>query len=57
MEDTDCITVEKQFVDRIPQTIYHLTGTGRETFEAYVRTLESLVMISIFCIRDCCFSG
>jgi DNA-binding MarR family transcriptional regulator len=43
MEDAECVTIEKQFVDRTPQTTYHLTDTGREKFESHVRTLETLV--------------
>jgi len=43
MEDADCVAVEKQFVDRKPQTTYELTDTGREKFEAHIGTLESLI--------------
>jgi DNA-binding MarR family transcriptional regulator len=43
MEDAECVAIEKQFVDRTPQTTYHLTDTGREKFESHVRTLETLV--------------
>ena len=43
MEDADCVTVEKRFVDRKPQTTYELTDLGEEKFEAHVETLETLV--------------
>ena len=43
MEDAECIAVEKQFVDRKPQTTYQLTEHGREKFEAHVQTLETLI--------------
>ncbi|QLH79400.1 transcriptional regulator [Halosimplex rubrum] len=43
MEDADCVAVEKQFVDRKPQTTYELTDRGRETFEAHIGTLEALI--------------
>jgi DNA-binding MarR family transcriptional regulator len=43
MEDADCVTVEKQFVDRKPQTTYELTTFGREKFEEHIGTLESLI--------------
>ncbi|GAB7018117.1 transcriptional regulator [Halostagnicola sp. A-GB9-2] len=43
MEDEDCVAVEKQFVDRKPQTTYRLTDRGTELFEAHVETLESLI--------------
>ncbi|PSP65483.1 transcriptional regulator [Halobacteriales archaeon QS_9_67_15] len=43
MEDADCVAVEKQFVDRKPQTTYELTDLGREKFEEHIGTLESLI--------------
>ena len=43
LEDADCVVVEKQFVDRKPQTTYRLTDEGREKFEAHVGTLEQLI--------------
>ncbi|QPV62151.1 transcriptional regulator [Halosimplex litoreum] len=43
MEDADCVAVEKQFVDRKPQTTYELTDLGREKFEEHIGTLEALI--------------
>jgi len=43
MEDANAVTMQKQFVDRRPQTTYELTEHGRELFENHVKTLESLV--------------
>ncbi|MFC4990091.1 transcriptional regulator [Saliphagus infecundisoli] len=43
MEDADCVTVTKQFVDRNPQTSYRLTSRGEELFEAHIQTLETLI--------------
>jgi DNA-binding MarR family transcriptional regulator len=43
MEDADCVAVEKQFVDRKPQTTYRLTDFGEEKFEEHIGTLESLI--------------
>ena len=43
MEDAECIRVEKQFVDRKPQTTYQLTETGRTKFEKHIQTLETLI--------------
>ena len=43
MEDAGAVTVEKEFVDRKPQTTYHLTDEGRAKFEAHIGTLESLI--------------
>ena len=43
MEEADAIAVEKQFVDRRPQTTYELTEEGRSKFEEHVETLEALL--------------
>jgi len=43
MEDAGAIAVEKQFVDRRPQTTYELTDEGRSKFEEHVETLEALL--------------
>ncbi|MFB6141265.1 MAG: transcriptional regulator [Halosimplex sp.] len=43
MEDADCVVVEKEFVDRRPQTTYELTDLGREKFEEHIGTLEALI--------------
>jgi len=43
LEDAGCIEVEKEFVDRRPQTTYRLTDEGQEAFEEHVRTLETLI--------------
>lgn len=43
MEDADALTVEKEFVDRKPQTSYELTDEGRTLFEDHVQTLEALI--------------
>jgi DNA-binding MarR family transcriptional regulator len=43
MEEADCVTVSKQFVDRKPRTTYELTARGREKFEDHLGTLESLI--------------
>jgi DNA-binding MarR family transcriptional regulator len=43
LEDADCVEVEKQFVDRKPQTTYRLTEFGREKFEEHIGTLEALI--------------
>jgi len=43
IEDADCISVNKDFVDRKPQTTYELTDLGREKFEEHVETLEMLL--------------
>ena len=42
-EDAERVRVEKQFVDRKPQTTYELTESGRTEFEDHVRTLDSLI--------------
>lgn len=43
MEEAGAVEVEKQFVDRRPQTTYELTAEGRTKFEEHVGTLESLI--------------
>jgi DNA-binding MarR family transcriptional regulator len=43
MEDEEAVLVEKEFVDRKPQTTYRLTGFGREKFEEHIGTLEALI--------------
>ncbi len=43
MEEANAVAVEKEFVDRKPQTTYRLTDEGREKFESHVGTLESLI--------------
>lgn len=43
MEDADAIAVEKEFVERKPQTSYTLTETGQKKFEAHIETLEQLI--------------
>ncbi|NHN42379.1 helix-turn-helix domain-containing protein [Halorubellus sp. JP-L1] len=43
MEDADCVSVRKQFVDGSPRTSYRLTDRGEELIEAHVQTLESLI--------------
>ena len=43
MEDAGAVRVEKQFVDRKPQTTYQLTDEGREKFEDHIGTLEALI--------------
>jgi DNA-binding MarR family transcriptional regulator len=34
---------EKSFVDRRPQTLYRLTGRGRDAFVAHVRDMQALL--------------
>ena len=41
--DAGYVREEKTFVDRRPQSRYHLTDTGRDAFVAHVKTLEALL--------------
>jgi len=43
IEDAGCVSIQKEFVDRKPQTTYELTDLGREKFEEHVETLEMLL--------------
>jgi DNA-binding MarR family transcriptional regulator len=46
LEAADYIDVEKEFVERIPRTLLHLTDTGRQAFQTYrqdmIQVLEDL---------------
>lgn len=43
LEDEQVVSIEKRFVDRVPQTLVTLTESGRRRFDAYLATLEALV--------------
>jgi DNA-binding transcriptional ArsR family regulator len=44
LEDAGYIGVEKRFVARKPQTLYRLTGAGRQALSDYVAHLETLLL-------------
>jgi DNA-binding HxlR family transcriptional regulator len=43
LEGAGYVTVEKKFVLRKPQTLYRLTGAGRQALTEYVRALKQLL--------------
>jgi DNA-binding PadR family transcriptional regulator len=43
LEEAGYAAVEKKFVLRKPQTLYRLTGTGRQALTAYVQALQQLL--------------
>ena len=43
LEDADYISVNKEFVDRKPRTMYSLTKTGKKAFELYIERLEKFL--------------
>lgn len=43
MEDAGALAIEKEFVDRRPQTTYRLTDAGEAMFEEHVAVLETLL--------------
>jgi DNA-binding MarR family transcriptional regulator len=43
MEEAGAVAVEKEFVDRKPQTTYELTPDGHALFEDHIDTLEALI--------------
>lgn len=43
LTDAGYVEEEKTFVDRRPQSRYHLTSTGRAAFVAHVREMQSLL--------------
>jgi DNA-binding PadR family transcriptional regulator len=43
LEEAGYITVEKRFVQRKPQTLYHVTEAGRTALHDYVQALKQLL--------------
>ena len=43
LEEAGYVAVEKRFVQRRPQTLYRVTGNGREALTEYVRALRQLL--------------
>ena len=43
LEEGGCLTIDKQFVGRRPQTTCSLTSAGRQAFAKYLDHLEALV--------------
>ncbi len=43
LEEAGYVAVEKQFVQRKPQTLYRITNPGRQALTEYVRALKQLL--------------
>jgi len=43
LEEAGYVAVKKKFVLRKPQTVYRITGTGRQALAEYVRALKQLL--------------
>src|SRR5208337_3474549 len=43
LEEAGYVTVEKQFVQRKPQTLYRMTDVGRTALAEYVQALKQLL--------------
>jgi DNA-binding PadR family transcriptional regulator len=43
LEEAGYVTVEKKFVQRKPQSIYHVTDAGRAALTEYVQALKQLL--------------
>jgi len=43
LENAGYISVNKIFEDKKPRSLYKLTKTGRESFEAYIEHLEEII--------------
>ena len=43
LEEAKYITVKKEFVDRKPQSQYHITRKGRQAFAEYIAQLEKFI--------------
>jgi len=47
LEEAGYVAVEKKFVQRKPQSIYRITGAGREALAEYVQALKLLLGAAI----------
>ncbi len=43
LEEAGYVSVEKEFVGRVPRTTYSATATGRRDFGAYLSLLEDII--------------
>jgi DNA-binding MarR family transcriptional regulator len=43
LEEAGYVEIEKQFVDRRPQTLCRMTATGREAWIAYLTQMETMI--------------
>ena len=43
LEKADYIEIQKQFIERKPNTSYHITKEGRKSFEFHLSILEKLI--------------
>ena len=43
LEEAGYISVQKEFVERIPRTLIRLTGDGREAIETYRENMRQVV--------------
>lgn len=43
LEEAGYVAIKKKFVLRKPQTVYRITGTGRQALAAYVQALKQLL--------------
>jgi len=47
LEEAGYVAVEKKFVERKPQSLYHMTDAGRAALSEYVRALKQLLGAAI----------
>ena len=47
LEEAGYLAVKKKFVQRKPQTLYRMTGTGRQALTEYVQALKRLLGAAI----------
>jgi DNA-binding MarR family transcriptional regulator len=43
LEEAGYVQVKKEFVDRIPRTLYKLTGSGRQAIEQYRQNMRQVI--------------
>ncbi len=43
LEESNYITIKKQFVKNRPKTTYHITALGKKDFKLYIDLLENII--------------
>lgn len=43
LEDAGYVDVNKEFIDRIPRTLYTLTGAGRQAIQDYRQNMQQVI--------------
>jgi len=43
LEEAGYISVNKRFINKMPNTVYNLTKEGRKAFESYLKNMEAII--------------